>query len=156
EHFGGVVLPSVNNRAFLVWCMADVGAFAEGMVLGEEALRIAEAVGRPNEHLAIYCRLGYLHLHRGDFHNAITLFERAMRLSQEANIPLYFGMAAAYLAPAYARCGRAADALALVEQVVGQTGFANLRLALAGETYLLVGRLEDASLLALRTLERIR
>jgi tetratricopeptide (TPR) repeat protein len=95
-------------------------------------------------------------MHQGDFHRAITLLERALPLSQEANIPIYFSIAAACLALTYARCGRAADALALVDQGVGQTGFSNFRLALAGETYRLVGRLENARRLALRTLEDSR
>ena len=40
-------LPSVQSRAWLAWCHAELGAFAEGSALGEEGLRIAEAVDAP-------------------------------------------------------------------------------------------------------------
>ena len=77
----------------------------------------------------------------------------------EANIPTFFGFAAAYLAYAYAQCHRAADALSLIEQVVGLTDVGVARHppdVLHGDTYFLVGRLEDARTRALCTLEDSR
>ena len=47
ERFGQVVLPAVLSRACLAWCHAELGTFAEGRALGEEGLRIAEAVDHP-------------------------------------------------------------------------------------------------------------
>jgi tetratricopeptide (TPR) repeat protein len=44
ERFGQVSLPAVLSRARLAVCHAELGAFAEGRALGEEGLRIAEAV----------------------------------------------------------------------------------------------------------------
>jgi tetratricopeptide (TPR) repeat protein len=47
EHFGQVILPAVSSRADLAACYAELGLFAEGMALGDEGLRIAEAVAHP-------------------------------------------------------------------------------------------------------------
>ena len=44
ERFGMVILPAVLSRAWLAVCHAELGMFAEGRVLGEEGLQIAEAV----------------------------------------------------------------------------------------------------------------
>ena len=43
------ILPAVTSRAWLAWCHAELGTFAEGRALGEEGLRIAEAVDSPRE-----------------------------------------------------------------------------------------------------------
>ena len=47
ERFGQVFLPAVLSRTYLAWCHAELGTFAEGRTLGEEGLRIAEAVDHP-------------------------------------------------------------------------------------------------------------
>jgi predicted ATPase len=44
ERFGQPILPAVRSRIQLSLCLAEVGAFAEGIAVGEEGLRIAEAV----------------------------------------------------------------------------------------------------------------
>src|SRR5262249_30228843 len=43
EHFGEPLLPAVRCRTTLSDCLAEVGAFAEGIAVGEEGLHIAEA-----------------------------------------------------------------------------------------------------------------
>ena len=47
ERFGQVILPAVISRAYLAWCHAELGTFAEGRTLGDEGLQIAEAVDHP-------------------------------------------------------------------------------------------------------------
>ena len=47
ESFGVVGYPAVNSRAWFVRCLAELGAFPEGVAYGEEAVRIAEAVEHP-------------------------------------------------------------------------------------------------------------
>ena len=47
ERFGRAILPAVLSRAWLAACHAELGTFAEGRALGEEGLRIAEAVAHP-------------------------------------------------------------------------------------------------------------
>ena len=103
----------------MVLCLSELGAFAEGVAYGDEALQIAEAVDRPYEYLNVYYRVGYLHVRQGTLHQAIPLLERAVALGQEADIPLFYRLAAAYLALAYALAGRATDALPLLGQIEG-------------------------------------
>ena len=50
---------------------------------------MSEAVDRPYERLAAYWRVGSLHVRQGTLRQAIPLLERAVALSQEANIPLF-------------------------------------------------------------------
>ena len=47
EHFGLPVPASLYSRTWLVASLAELGAFAEGSVHGEEEVRIAEAVEQP-------------------------------------------------------------------------------------------------------------
>src|SRR5439155_21286754 len=49
ERFGDFALPAVLSRAHLAECHAELGTFAEGSALGDEGLRIAEAVASPPE-----------------------------------------------------------------------------------------------------------
>jgi predicted ATPase len=65
ERFGQAHVQSVLSRANLACCLAELGAFAEGRVHGEDALRLAEAVEHPFS-LAMACALvGRLYLLQG-------------------------------------------------------------------------------------------
>jgi tetratricopeptide (TPR) repeat protein len=65
QSFGGIVLPSVQARVLMVVCLSELGTFADGVAYGDEALQIAEVVGRPFERLAVYSRVGSLHVRPG-------------------------------------------------------------------------------------------
>jgi class 3 adenylate cyclase/tetratricopeptide (TPR) repeat protein len=128
-------------RTWMVVCLSELGAFADGVAYGNEALQIAEVIDRPYERLTVYLRVGSLHVSQGTLHLAIPLLERAMALGQEANIPSYHRLAAIYLALAYALAGRATDALSLLGQVEWNH-------VLRGEAYLFAGNVEEAERLA--------
>ena len=51
--------------------------------------QIAEAGERLYERLAVYSRVGPLHVRQGTLPTAIPLLERAVALSQEVDIPAY-------------------------------------------------------------------
>jgi tetratricopeptide (TPR) repeat protein len=155
QPIGGVVLPSVNAHVSTARCLSELGEFADGVAYGNEALQIAEVANRPIERLHVYYGVGSLHLRQGTLHQAIPLLERAVALSQDADIPYYYRGSAAYLALAYALAGRAADALAVLEQVVGKTDRLILSLA-CGETYLRTGYVEEAHRLVARVLTETR
>jgi len=162
EHFGQANLPSVQSRAFLAACHAELGRFVEGSTPGEEGLRIAETVAHPSSLMWAYYGIGLLSLRQGDLHRALPRLERAMGICQEAALSLFFPRMAAALGTAYTLAGRIADAVPLVTQAVEQTtavemvGFqAPCSLAL-GEAHLLTGRLEEAQALAERTLALTR
>ena len=106
----------LGNRLLMTWtwmasCLSELGAFAEGVAYGTEALQIAEAVDRPYEYLNVYQRVGCLHVRQGNLHQAIPMLERGVALSQEADMPLFYHPTATVLALAYAMAGRATDAL---------------------------------------------
>jgi tetratricopeptide (TPR) repeat protein len=140
---------SVIAHSWMALCLSELGAFADGVAYGNEALQIAEAVDRPYERLAAYYRMGYLRVRQGTLHQAIPLLERGVALGQEADIPLFYRLAAMYLALAYALAGRATDALPLLGQIEENP-------VVRGEAYLHAGAVEEADRLAQRGLANAR
>jgi predicted ATPase len=162
EHFGQVILPAVLSRAYLAWCHAELGTFAEGRTLGEAGLRIAEGVAHPGSLMYAYHGIGLLALRQGDLPRALPLLERAVGICQDAGLPLFFPWIAAALGAAYALARRVADAVPLLTQALEQATAtetvvhqALCRLSL-GEAHLLAGRLEEAHTLTERTLTLAR
>jgi class 3 adenylate cyclase/DNA-binding winged helix-turn-helix (wHTH) protein/tetratricopeptide (TPR) repeat protein len=161
ERFG-LMLPTVQCRAWLAWCHAELGMFAEGRVLGEEGLRIAEAIAHPASLMAASWGMGLLALRQGALSKALPLLERAVGICQEAGIPSHFPLMAAPLGAAYTLGGRIADAVPLLTQAVTQTTVVEMRGVQAlcslslGEAQLLAGGLEEAHALAERTLAYAR
>jgi class 3 adenylate cyclase/tetratricopeptide (TPR) repeat protein len=158
ERFGRFLLPAVLSRAWLAVCHAELGMFVEGRTLGEEGLRIAEAVDHPASLMVASWGVGLLALRQGDLHRALPLLERAVRICQDADLPVLFPMVAAALGAAYALAGRVADAVPLLTQAVEQTTVMEMvlfqalsRLSL-GEAQALSGHLEEGYALAERAL----
>jgi tetratricopeptide (TPR) repeat protein len=154
EHFGQVFLPAVLSRAYLAWCHAELGTFAEGRTLGEEGFRIAEEVAHPGSLMYAYNGIGLLALRQGDLPRALPLLERAMDLCQDADLPLFFPWIAAPLGAAYALARRLDDAVPLLTRALEQATAtetvlhqALCRLSL-GDAHLLAERLEEAHALA--------
>jgi tetratricopeptide (TPR) repeat protein len=150
ERFGLAVLPAVSSRAWPAWCHAELGTFAEGRVLGEEGLRIAEAGGHPASLAVALWGSGLLALRQGDLPRALPLLERGAGLCQDTDLSAYFPRIAAALGAAYTLAGRVADAVALLtpatEQIIATAIVevqALCRLSL-GEAHLLAGCLEEA------------
>jgi tetratricopeptide (TPR) repeat protein len=162
EHFGLPFLPAVSSRAFLTACHAELGTFAEGRALGEEGLRIAEAVAHPVSLIFACEGIGLLALRQGDLSRALPRLERAVGLCQDADLPAYFPRLAAVLGAAYTLGGRVADAVPLLMRAMEQTTATDMvyfqalcRLPL-GQAQLLAGRLEEAQALAERALVQAR
>jgi class 3 adenylate cyclase/tetratricopeptide (TPR) repeat protein len=159
ERFGLVFLPSVNAREVLVECLAEVGAFAEGLAIGTEGLQIAEAVDHPVSRVIAYLSLGLLALNQGDFPEAARRLERSLGLAQVTEFLLWSPRIASALGSAYARSGRVAEARLLLEQAVEQAAAMQLRVDQThrvlglSEVSLLTDRLEEARSLAERALE---
>lgn len=158
ERLGLAALPAVSTRVSLVHSLTELGAFADGLIHGEEALRIAAAVGHPFSLNQAYRGLGVCAFRQGHYERAITCLEQALALCQEAHLPLAFPVVASFLGAAYAQVGRLDDALPLLEQAVTQgTAIQRaeqhaLRLVLLGEGYVLAHRPQHAYPLALEAL----
>jgi tetratricopeptide (TPR) repeat protein len=154
ERFGMTGLPAVMARTMSVSCLADLGAFDEGAMRGEEAVRMAEALDHPFSLTQAYFAFGSLYLRKGDLSKAIPVLERGLGLCQVANIRTWFPTVAATLGYAYTLAGRIAEALPLLQQVAGQDTSRGISAAHArwtaylGEAYLLVGHMGEAYTLA--------
>jgi tetratricopeptide (TPR) repeat protein len=159
ERFGQFILPAVRCRTYLSLCLAEMGAFAEGIVVGEEGLRIAEAVNHPLSLVVAYRGVGPAYLRQGNLHQALPLLERAVRLCEEADLLFHLSLLAQALGEAYVLCGRVDEGVRLLEGVLEQTTASGRRviqallLSTLGEAHLCAGHLEEARTLAARTCE---
>jgi class 3 adenylate cyclase/tetratricopeptide (TPR) repeat protein len=115
ERFGLAGLPAVISRTWLIYCLASIGEFPEGMARGEEAIQIAEAVDHPYSRIRAYISVGFLSLIKGDLQKAIALLEQGLKLSEDMDISV-LPIARWALSSAYAVSGRIADALRQLEQ----------------------------------------
>jgi tetratricopeptide (TPR) repeat protein len=104
---------------------------------------------------------GLVYRRQGDVHTAIRVLEQALALSQ-TTIILVLPIIATLLGAAYTLAGRAAEALPLLDQTLERVATGNpmffpaLVLTELSEALLLIGRVDEASVLAGRLLELSR
>jgi tetratricopeptide (TPR) repeat protein len=161
EHGWQLILPPVISRALLVQYHAELGRFAEGRALGEEVVRMAEAVDHPGSCMYASAEVGLLFLRQGDLPRALPLLEQAMAICQAMDFPLWSPRMAAALGAAYALAGRITDAVPLLTRAMAQAtameiGNSRTLSRLLGEAQLLVGRLDEAHTLVERVLAYAR
>jgi tetratricopeptide (TPR) repeat protein len=146
----GAGLLAVHSRGFLAGCLAEVGAFAEGVRCGEEGLQIAETVEHTLSRVIVYDQVGRLYLLQGDVRKAVALLERGLDFCKITEFSAWFPSLASTLGAAYTLSGRPAEALPLLQQAVQQATSLRLlvhqTLALMhiGEAYLRASHLEEA------------
>jgi tetratricopeptide (TPR) repeat protein len=155
ERLGLSIFPSVLARTMLGCTLGERGEFAEGIAHGEEAVRMAEAVDHLLS-LGIACGwLGSVYLDKGDVQKSIPYLERSVHLGQVGSFP-FIVRATSALGCAYAMSGRIADALPLLDQCASRDlsetrTYSVPRVYLrTGEAYLVAGRLNEATQMALR------
>jgi class 3 adenylate cyclase/tetratricopeptide (TPR) repeat protein len=162
ERCGQSVLPAVHSRTYLSFCLAEVGAFAKGIAVGEECLHIAETVQHPVSLVQAYRGVGQPYLRQGNLHQALPVLERSVGLCEEADLPFHFSLLALSLGAAYVLCGRVDEAVRLLERALEQATSSstlpirNGQLFTLGEAHLHAGRLEEARTLAAPALEYFR
>jgi tetratricopeptide (TPR) repeat protein len=150
-HFGLGTTLAVTCRRWLVRCLAELGAFNEGLTYSAEALRLAESVGSPIDLALAYFEAGDLPLRQGHFGKAIPPLERGLSLCQTTDLSIVAPTIASSVGYAYALAERLAEALPLLEQAVEQAMATRLLMlhslpvAWLGEAYLLAGRLQEAT-----------
>jgi class 3 adenylate cyclase/tetratricopeptide (TPR) repeat protein len=151
ERPGSAGLRSAATRAWMAWCLAYLGDFAESAAHAKEAVRLAE-VGQHDLSLAMtYSGAGRPHLIQGDFPTAISWLTRSLDICRRANFAPLFLLVACDLGQAYAHSGRVADAVALLEEATAQSAALRLmpthawNVTMLAETYLLSGRWDDAA-----------
>src|SRR5262249_2104320 len=148
--------------AQLAACHAELGTFAEGSALGDEGLRIAEAVAHPGSLMYASWGIGLLALRQGDLHRALPLLARARGICQHTGPPAYFPPVAAAWGGAYTLRGRVAAAVPLLTQAMVQTSATEmvdlpaLYSLFLGEAQVLAGHMKDALAFAERALAYAR
>jgi tetratricopeptide (TPR) repeat protein len=154
----GPGLQAVGSRRWLIQALSHVGAFAEGLTLAEDTLRLAAADGHPYTLVLAYTGVGYLYLGKGEIPKAISLLDQGLELCRVWDIQLTSARLAGALGYALALSGRMPEALALLERTVGQPPCADVtsRIVLntvwVSEVYLRAEHLAEASTLALQAL----
>ncbi|HKA62103.1 MAG TPA: adenylate/guanylate cyclase domain-containing protein [Methylomirabilota bacterium] len=159
ERFGEPGPPAQFAHAFLGWSLAELARFDEAVNVGEESLRMAQAINQPFTLMHGYFGAGIPYLARGDVARAIPLLERGFALCRATGVRLWLGEIAADLGLAYALAGRVDDALPVLEFARQEAASAGLRFtysrqhAQIGAAYLLAGRLDEAAAHAATALE---
>ena len=146
QTFGFAQFPSVHSRTCLVWCLADLGEFDEGIRLGREAIRIAESVDHPFTLATAHAGVGALYVRQGNLEAGLPILERGLELCRVWKLSLWFPPIASAIGIGYIQSGRVADAVALLERAVEQSegmrlgGWHSRVLTGLGLSYVLAGR----------------
>ena len=152
EYFGNVAPVSVHDRVWLVMSLAQLGRFAEAAKHEAEAIRLAEPTHHAFTVAFAHSAAGTLHLLKGDWVKARSLFDRGMAVIRSGNV-LLLNPAVTSSALVLAQVGEASEALnqlregeQLLERqvasgIVGTSGWNYYSL---GRTSLLLGRLDEA------------
>jgi class 3 adenylate cyclase/tetratricopeptide (TPR) repeat protein len=162
ERFGLAGFPAVLARGYLTWVLADRGQFEEGIVLGQEGFRLAEALDHPYSLTFASWSLAPLYLVRRELNHAVRLLERGVAVSREWNLTLHLLQNTGLLGYAYALSGRTAEGIPLLEHALRESeamrhGVTHpLFLMYLTEAYVLADRQDDAIELAGRALTLAR
>jgi class 3 adenylate cyclase/tetratricopeptide (TPR) repeat protein len=143
----------ISSQARLAEVLSMTGEFSEGRRHGEEALRLAMMDGQwlTDAPITACERLGHLYLAQGDLEAAIRVCDQGLALCRASGQRASLGSFAGDLGEAYARMGRLAEGLALLEEArqhelrtgaLGGDYVTQLRQLSA--VYLLAGRFDEA------------
>jgi tetratricopeptide (TPR) repeat protein len=158
----GLESPALLARGYLAWGLADRGAFKEGIVCCEEAIRLAETLDDRYSLAGACWSLAYLQISRGEFSHAISLLERGLALTRESSLTFLSTASTGTLGYAYALSGRIAEGITLLEQALSASEAMGYEthlprfLVCLGEACILAGRLENALEVAERALTLAR
>jgi class 3 adenylate cyclase/tetratricopeptide (TPR) repeat protein len=149
ERFGLAVPPSVLARAYLAFCLSELGEFQEAIRFGEEGVRLANLLDDPYTTVMACWGVGHLYVRKGDLDLAIPLIQRGLAACRDWTIRAHHPHTAALLGYAHALGGRPTEAVvslkeALEESPRGQLLLDSLHLLWLGEAYLIAGRADEA------------
>jgi len=119
ERFGQATSMASFSRSTMSLSLSDLGRFAEATQQADEAARIAEEAGLRYSLAFAWNALGVAHVVRGEFARGRAVLERCVDLCRTFGLPVIMAAAMALLAVALGQEGRAAEALAMAEEVEG-------------------------------------
>jgi tetratricopeptide (TPR) repeat protein len=158
ERFGWAGLPAVLSRAYLAGCLAEQGAFLEGICVAQEAVSIAEAADHHFSLGQALFNLGVLHVRLGELVRAVEILERCLDLNRLADVPAQLASTTSALGYAYALSGRVPEGIRLLEEGVAESVSRSIVarysqwVAWSSEAQLLGGERDRAAALADRAL----
>src|SRR5262249_9199379 len=109
-------LPSTMSRALLALALSELGEFDEAIPIGDDAIRIAEAAGRPYTLTIALFAAGSVAALRGNLLDAIPLLERSLDLAQTWDLHLHVGHVSYRLGCTLLMVGRVAEGQRLLKQ----------------------------------------
>jgi len=162
EYFGMAAPPSIFDRCWLIWSLAELGRFAEAAEPAAGAIRLVALTQHAFTVGVAHISAGRVHLLRGDWAQARLLIEHGTAVVRAGSVGLLLPQSVAQSAWVLAQLGEASEALSrlreseqLVERLAASgyvVGLGWLYLSL-GRAALVLGRLDDARRLGDRALE---
>jgi class 3 adenylate cyclase/tetratricopeptide (TPR) repeat protein len=143
-------LRAAADRAWMAWCLAPLGEFAESDAQAKEAVRLAETAQHDLSLAMTYSGASRSSLMRGDFPVAITWLGKSLEICRRSDFAPLFLLVASDLGHAYALSGRVPEAVALLEEATAKSAALRLmpthawNVTALSESYLLAGRRKDA------------
>jgi tetratricopeptide (TPR) repeat protein len=140
----------IRSQGWLARTLGQLGAFAEGQRLGEEALRLATLAGRGAAPVLAHNHLGYLDLIKGDLEHAIRVMEQGLALCRASGNQDQLRVFLTGLGAAYVLQGRLAEGRALLEEAIREAirmdrmEAHSFRVVWLSEAWRLAGRYEEA------------
>jgi len=150
DRFGLPALPSIYAHGLYAQMSADFGKFARAIELLQGAEDTAQRVSLPYSQAYVYFSACIVHWIKGDFNEAIAAGEKGMNICDANGIRMFRIWVAMNLAVAYAKAGRAAEAVELFDATLPQFDLMGIiygRLIAApllADAYLAVGDLQAA------------
>jgi tetratricopeptide (TPR) repeat protein len=86
ERFSSNGSVAASSRAWLSYCLAELGAFTEGLARATEGLRLAEIVNYPFTMVEACYGVSMVYLRQGNVQRAIPMLERALSLCQDWHV----------------------------------------------------------------------
>jgi tetratricopeptide (TPR) repeat protein len=145
--------PSVYNRAWLTFALAELGQFDAAQRRARETARIAQE-GALDDRFTLchgHFAVGVACLMQGVLAEATTELEQCATICRDAAFPMLLTYLAPFLGSAWTAAGRADEAIGLLGPIVRQApssgllGHQPFRELALGEAYLAAGRSHDAA-----------
>ncbi len=159
ERGGLAGFPAVMSRCYLTMVLAERGALDDGLAMGDEGVRLAQALDHPYSRIMAWWGLGHLFEIKGMLAEGIDLLTRAAGLCRERRIDVLAPHVSGLLGFLHARSGDVDKGFSLMDKARGAmermgiaTQFHTRLLGHMSEANLAADRLADARELAGRTL----
>ena len=150
QYFGLAALPSTQARLAASVSLSELGRFAEGIRIGEEALEMAEASNHPYSITQALRFVGLALLHHGQVARAIDMYERGLSICEASGVSGFTPWCLTFLASAYTLTNRDGEAMAFLDQAMTYYAQDSSMFKLApvlnelGNALIQTGRLDEA------------